>query len=131
MLIEGSEAWAIHPDIALIAAQMDEEVAAQSVVLKRASSGFENTELLELLNSRAVDTIITCGLQSEHCVSNTSMAALELGFSVIVARDCHSSFASKELSVAAIVNRQNALLAEQGASVLSVKEIAAGLLQYS
>ena len=115
VLIEGTEAWAIHSDIA----PMKEDI----VVLKKASSAFEETELHAVLKKKGIDTIISCGLQSEHCVTNTSISALELGFTVIVAKDCHSTFPTEDLSASTIVAQQNEFLETKGATVLPVSEI--------
>ena len=115
VVIQGTEAWAIHPNIA----PQDKEI----VVLKKESSAFEGTELYEILQKEKINNIITCGLQSEYCVTNTSLAALELGFIVTVAKDCHSTVATNEQTPCAIVDQQNNLLKTKGAALLAVVEI--------
>jgi len=48
---------------------------------------------------------------------------LELGFSVIVATDCHSTFPTEELLASEIVAQQNNFLEMKGAITLSVAEL--------
>ena len=116
LLAEGTETWKIHPSIA--------PEPFDSVVLKRESSAFVETDLRDLLERRGIDTVITCGLQSEHCVSNTSLSALELGLSVVVARDAHSTFSTDDDDASEIIERQNAQLMDLGARVLATSAIA-------
>ena len=119
LLVEGTEAWELHPSI-----KPDRN---ELVVHKRESSAFHDTNLSEALQQLNLDTVITCGLQSEHCVSNTSIAALELGFKVIVAQDAHSTWSTDDDRAESIIVRQNALLEERGATVQSTGEIVARL----
>jgi nicotinamidase-related amidase len=76
--------------------------------------------MLQQLN---VDTIISCGIQSEHCVSNTSIAALDLGMNVIVAGDAHSTLSTDDDTAETIIARQNKVLADRGAAVQGTVEI--------
>ena len=47
-------------------------------------SGFEGTELLELLRERGIDGITVVGLATDYCVKNTALDALRHGFEVRV-----------------------------------------------
>lgn len=116
LLAEGTETWKIHP---LISPE-----PSDSVVLKRAKSAFVETDLQDLLERRGIDTVIACGLQSEHCVSNTSISALELGLNVYVAGDAHSTCSTDDDDASVIIDRQNALLADLGARVRATASIA-------
>jgi nicotinamidase-related amidase len=106
---EGTTRGEIHPSVA------PEPVDA--VVHKRQSSGFDGTELQRVLAEQGIDTVIACGLQSEFCVSNTAVAALELGLKVYVAQDAHSTWSTDDDEASVIIDRQNALLAERGATI--------------
>ncbi len=112
---EGTEQWIIHPRIS--------PLPVDTVVQKRQSSAFDGTELESILNEMHVDTVITCGLQSEFCVSNTSIAALDLGFNVYVAQDGHSTWSNDDDEAATIIQRQNNLLAERGAEVETITRL--------
>ena len=47
-------------------------------------SGFEQTDLAELLRERAIDHITVVGLATDYCVMNTALDALRNGFGVTV-----------------------------------------------
>ena len=47
-------------------------------------SGFEGTELAELLRERGIDQITVTGLATDYCVKNTALDALREGFAVTV-----------------------------------------------
>ena len=94
-----------------------------TVIRKRASSAFENTELGATLAQWGVDEIVVCGLQSEHCVSNTSKSALALGLRVRMAQDGHGTWPWQGRSSQDIAAAANADLAALGAQV----ELSAGI----
>ncbi len=112
---EGSAQWLFHPDIA--------PADTESIVRKRHSSAFEETDLHEKLTSLHIDSLIVCGLQSEHCVSNTTFSARELDYKVTVVRDAHSTWPDAGLSAEQLVERQNGLLAEKGAVLRSTDQV--------
>ena len=47
-------------------------------------SGFEGTELGELLRERGIDRVTVVGLATDYCVKNTALDALRAGFGVTV-----------------------------------------------
>lgn len=103
---EGTAQWIIHPAIA--------PTANELIVQKHQSSSFDGTRLEFELRDLGIETVVTCGLQSEFCVSNTCFAALELGFNVGVISDTHSTWSNDEDEAPEIIARQNALLASRG-----------------
>lgn len=119
LLIEGSDAWELH---SLVKPELNE-----LIVHKRSSSAFDGTDLHKILQQCNVDTIITCGIQSEHCVSNTGIAALDLGMKVFLPQDGHSTWSTDDENAAAIIDRQNVLLAARGATVKTTAEIESDL----
>jgi len=107
--------WEIHPQLA---AQANDRV-----VYKRNSSGFDNTDLQEVLDGLGVNTLIICGIWSEFCVANTGMDAVELGFEVYVAADGHGTVSNSEEAANDIVARQNDRLSELDISVLTISQL--------
>lgn len=97
------------------------------VLKKRQSSSFEATALDEELKSRGVDELVLCGLQSEHCVSNTARSALALGYRVHVAADGHATWPWDGRSAAEIAADANARLAQAGAQLSDTAALAAHL----
>ena len=101
--------------------------AGDLVVKKHASSAFENTDLRARLLALEVTDLVVCGLQSEFCVSNTSKAALELGYRVSVAQDGHGTWPSEGKRSEVIADAANNELRSRGAIVESTSHLAAKL----
>lgn len=99
----------------------------ERVLKKYASSSFERTELDALLKASNIASLVVCGLQSEFCVSNTTRAALQLGYAVQVAEDGHSTWPSSGRSAAEIAADANAQLAQAGATLASTQILADAL----
>jgi nicotinamidase-related amidase len=59
----------------------------EPIVYKHAPSAFQDTELLELLQSWQVERVVVCGMMTHRDVDATVRAASEFGFEVIVAED--------------------------------------------
>jgi len=113
----GTHGWDIHP---LVSPR-----SGEAVVRKKQSSAFIETELADVLAENEITTLITCGIQSEYCVSKTSMSALELGYQVYVAGDGHGTVSTDEEDASAIIARQNVLLAERDAQIRTVNSLLA------
>ncbi len=54
---------------------------------KEAYSGFEETQLCDLLKKQSVEDVVIAGLTTDYCVKNTALDAHRFGFSVTVAID--------------------------------------------
>ncbi|ASJ00618.1 nicotinamidase [Thermococcus gorgonarius] len=54
---------------------------------KEAYSGFEGTELDEILRKNGVERVYVCGVATEYCVKATAMDALKLGYETYVIVD--------------------------------------------
>jgi len=120
LFIKDTDAWHIHPRIA--------PKQNETVLLKQESSAFNTTDLEPKLAGQGIRTLVICGLQSEHCVFNTAVSALDLNFTVYVAGDAHSTWPSDQDSAPAIIQRQNLLLAQRGANVQSTRDMVSLLL---
>jgi nicotinamidase-related amidase len=112
---EGTVHWQIHPDIG--------PIKGEPIVGKHESSAFDGTNLHDILQSLEIDTLVVCGLQSEHCVSNTVLSALGLGYVVTIAQDAHSTWPDGGLTTEQLVERQNIILSQKGALTTSTSEL--------
>jgi len=99
----------------------------ESIVYKVNSSGFDGTNLNEVLNEIGANTLITCGIWSEYCVTATSKSALELGYKVTVASDGHGTVANSTEQAGQVVAAQNKYLEEQGAQAIDIMQIKVNL----
>ena len=116
---EGTTHWELHEQLA--------PFPGEPVIRKRASSAFESTELDATLRALGVGDLVVCGLQSEFCVSNTTKAALALGYRVSVAHDGHSTWPRGGRPAEVIAEGVNVELRSLGAVLGSTAELAAKL----
>lgn len=112
---QGTARWQIHPKIG--------PIEGEPIVAKHESSAFNRTNLHDILQSLNIDSLIICGLQSEHCVTNTSLSALALGYALTIAQDAHNTWPDGTLSAEQLVKRQNAILTQKGAVTTSTGEL--------
>jgi nicotinamidase-related amidase len=64
----------------------------ERIIQKTAHSAFINTALERTLRGAAQDTLVICGLTTDHCVSTTTRMAGDMGFTVYLVDDacaCH------------------------------------------
>ena len=72
----------LHP--ALDAAAVDVVVDKGQDPATEGYSGFDGTNLGDLLRERGIDQVTIVGLATDYCVKNTALEALQEGFTVIV-----------------------------------------------
>lgn len=107
--------WEIHPRIS--------PRGGDHVMTKRSSSGFDGTNLAGVLRGPGVEEVLVCGIWSEHCVANTAIDAIQLGFRVVVVGDGHGTVAPTVGEARRTVDEQNRRLREAGASLSLVSEL--------
>ncbi len=81
---------------------------------KTATDSFHRTGLQELLQSRGVNRLVVCGLQSEFCVDSTVRGALAHGYPVTLIADGHSTIGNGVLTATQISAHHNETLANVG-----------------
>jgi nicotinamidase-related amidase len=62
-------------------------VAGESVMSKQVNSCFIGTSLEQELHQRGIETVVLCGLTTDHCVSTSARMAGNLGFTVFIPDD--------------------------------------------
>jgi nicotinamidase-related amidase len=93
------ELWGDHAIAGTEGAQVVPELgacAADYIVPKRRYSGFFQTDLDILLRELGVETVIMTGLHAHMCVRHTSADAYQLGYKVVVAKECTDSFTEED-----------------------------------
>jgi len=117
---EGSVHWLLHESL--------QPAPGDVQLLKHASSSFEGTTLDEQLKALGVERLVVCGLQSEHCVSNTTRSALTLGYTVQVAEDGHGTWPWNGRSAEEIRAEVKHKLTEAGAAMVPTEQLAQALM---
>lgn len=111
---KGTPQWEIHPEVA--------PLPSEKVVQKNSPNAFHETELKDYLDQVGAKTIVVCGLHSEHCFTNTSLSAIELGLEVIVVSDARSTSRKNPNEAQKVIDQQNEILQKRGAIALTADE---------
>ena len=64
----------------------------ESIMTKHVNSCFIGTDLEKTLREKNIQTVVLCGLTTDHCVSTTTRMAGKLGFTAYVAADATATF---------------------------------------
>jgi nicotinamidase/pyrazinamidase len=80
--VAGTQGAQLHPD--LDRTKIDIVVDKGQSVDTNGYSGFEGTDLEEILRERGVTQVTVVGLATDYCVKNTALDALKAGFQVTV-----------------------------------------------
>jgi len=83
--IQGTEGAEFHPNLKLPSDTLIISKATEPD--KEAYSGFEGTNLKEILESRGVKRVFVGGLATDYCVKSTVLDALKYGFEVFLLVD--------------------------------------------
>jgi nicotinamidase-related amidase len=83
-LVKGRQEWQLHPEL--------QPRTIDTIVHKQHGNAFEDTNLDHLLKSKNITTLVIMGLITHSCVKATCMGAHQLGYSVILVKDGHSSY---------------------------------------
>ena len=111
-LVEGSEAWELHPEI--------QPEDADVIIHKRYGNAFQDTPLAEELTEKGVGRIVITGLVTHGCVRATCLGALDLGYKVILVADGHSNF---NKNATKYIKKWNKVLQRNGAELLMTEEV--------
>jgi nicotinamidase/pyrazinamidase len=80
--VAGTQGAELHPD--LDRSRIDVIVDKGQAVDTDGYSGFEGTDLEQLLRERGITQVTVVGLATDYCVKNTALDALGAGFAVTV-----------------------------------------------
>lgn len=81
--IKGTTGWELHPSIM--------PAPGEAILDKTTCDTFASTSLGEDLSRRGVRRVVIAGLQSEYCIRETTLGALERGYAVTLVSDAHST----------------------------------------
>lgn len=84
LLVRGEYGHEIIPELA--------PRSGEPVIDKPGHGAFYATDLLHILTSRSIKTLIVCGVTTEVCVNTTVREANDRGFDCVVPEDCVGSY---------------------------------------
>jgi nicotinamidase-related amidase len=105
----GTPGWELHPEL--------QALKGDVVLDKTSCNTFESTGLADELNANGITTLVIAGLQSDYCIRETTLGALQLGYRVTIASDGHSTYDSGQRKAVAITRAVNEELATRTALV--------------
>jgi nicotinamidase-related amidase len=111
----GAPAWEIHPAIA--------PAAGEPVVQKRHPDAFQETTLLQELESRNIKRLVIAGMQTEYCIDTTCRRAYSLGYDVVLAKDAHSTWDTEHLTAPQVIAHHNATLGDWFVTLKAARDI--------
>lgn len=114
-LAYGSEEWKLIPEIG----PTQEEI----VIHKSTPDVFLNTSLHEELQSRGIDSLVVCGIQTADCVDTSCRRAFSLGYKVTLVKDGHTTFDSSILTAEQIIRHHNHTMETWFADVVDAESI--------
>lgn len=62
--------------------------AGDSIVTKKGASAFFGTNLVSILTTQRVDTVILCGATTSGCIRATAIDLMQYGYPALVPREC-------------------------------------------
>jgi nicotinamidase-related amidase len=107
----GTTGWELIHDVA----------GHEAVVDKHTPNGFAGTELGHLLVDAS--EVVIVGMQSEYCVRETSLAALQRSLAVSLVRGAHATYGDGKRSAAEISAATEDELAQAGARILDAGDV--------
>jgi nicotinamidase-related amidase len=101
-----------------------ERAPGEEVVRKNVCDAFEADKgLAERLRAEGVETVIVAGMQSQFCVTDTSLGALRAGFSVVVPHEAHATYDEGSREAVAVAQDVEQSLYSAGVSVMPLSEV--------
>ncbi len=101
-LAMNTDGWAIRPELS--------PVDGDTIVHKRSSDSFFETDLADRLAERGVTHLVVGGCMTQFCVDTTVRRAVSLGYDVTLIADGHTTGDSGTLDFADIVAHHNETL---------------------
>ncbi|CAM5714746.1 amidase [Niallia circulans] len=101
-LYEGKNDWKLHQNLLLS--------TTDKIIKKSKWDAFYKTELLEYLNSKAIEQLIFAGAQTEFCLDTTIRAAYSLGFQQnLLYQNTHSTINGSILNADNIIDHHESI----------------------
>lgn len=113
--VQGTDGWQIHSSLV----PRTEEV----VFDKHYSSAFKETDLHAYLQSKEMDSLLICGMQTEYCIDTTVKVAFELGYQVAVVEGGTTTFGDEDIDAAVLIEHYENIWADCFAEVDFLEEL--------
>lgn len=108
----GSERWKLQPELTVDDSDLKVRKATSNCML--------STDLAEKLNSIGATNLVICGYASEFCIDSTTRGAAQLGYTIQLVSDAHTTHDKKHLSAKQIREHHNITLS-MGPTIAAVQ----------
>ena len=83
--IQGSDGAEFHPDVKL---PLSTNIISKATeTMKEAYSGFDETNLYDMMKEKGIKRVFIGGLATDYCVKNTVLDSLKLGYETVLLAD--------------------------------------------
>jgi nicotinamidase-related amidase len=106
-------------------AELEQPEPGEPVLYKTSHNAFTTTNLQQILAEAGVRELMVCGIRTEQCVETTTRVGSDLGYQMIFVTDATTTNPVGGLSVAAIVERTEAVLRDRFARITTVTDLEA------
>ncbi|RAG87628.1 cysteine hydrolase [Streptacidiphilus pinicola] len=106
--------------------ELEQPLPGEVIVHKTSHNAFTTTSLQQQLTERGVTELVLCGIRTEQCVETTTRVGSDFGYRCTFVTDATTTNPIGSLSVAAIVERTEAVLRDRFADIATVDEVVAG-----
>ena len=110
-----SPGWFHHPAVA--------PRNGETIIDKRRSSAFHETDFHARLQAAAIDHLVICGMQTQFCVESTIRGAVSLGYKLTAIEDGHTTYDTPVLTAPQIIAHHNSIWGGRFAELVPAEKV--------
>jgi len=114
-LVEGTRLWEVYSRV--------HATSDDLYVDKTTPDSFFKTELLNVLKTNNIDSIVIVGLQTEYCIDATCKSAFGKGIPTILVSDGHSTYDNSFMKADKIIDYHNKIIGRWFAKLKTTNNI--------
>jgi len=114
-LIRGTTSWDVYSEI--------HTKPVDIYVDKTTPDSFFKTDLLNVLSTKSINSMVIAGLQTEYCIDATCKSAFGKNIQTVLASDAHSTYDNSFMKAGKIIDYHNKIIGRWFAKLKTTEEI--------